>query len=156
MTATNVNANDEATRVPTPVTPTSTEQEAKEAASAGPAPFVATETSLAEDSTDRQQINQTEQQQQQQQTSSTTRPDDLERKPSRLAALKTTKEHWLQKETQIIPKNNLPLCFAGLMLCVALSALDQTIVSTALPTIAFDLNANGAGYSQFHFESRQG
>lgn len=56
-------------------------------------------------------------------------------------------KHWLQNDEHVIPKNNLWVVFTGLMLSVALSALDQTIVSTALPTIATDLNASAASYS---------
>ncbi|CAO1617856.1 unnamed protein product [Sympodiomycopsis kandeliae] len=55
--------------------------------------------------------------------------------------------HWLQKDEHVIPKNNLWVVFPGLMLCVGLAALDQTIVSTALPTIAADLDASASSYS---------
>ncbi|EIW84712.1 MFS amino acid permease [Coniophora puteana RWD-64-598 SS2] len=48
------------------------------------------------------------------------------------------KDKW-QSEEQVIPKNNLPLVFSGLMCAVFLAALDQTIVATALPTIVQDL-----------------
>lgn len=57
------------------------------------------------------------------------------------------KGHWLEKDVHVIPKNNLPIVFSALMLCVFLAALDQTIVSTALPTIANDLKMGAAGYS---------
>ncbi|PWN28469.1 MFS general substrate transporter [Jaminaea rosea] len=57
------------------------------------------------------------------------------------------KEHWLEKDVHVIPKNNLLVVFSALMLCVFLAALDQTIVSTALPTIASDLRMGAAGYS---------
>ncbi|MGH3168066.1 MAG: MFS transporter, partial [Trebonia sp.] len=38
------------------------------------------------------------------------------------------------------PRNNVAIIFVALMLAVFLSALDQTIVATALPTIVGDLN----------------
>ncbi|UZJ56504.1 hypothetical protein CBS101457_005824 [Exobasidium rhododendri] len=57
------------------------------------------------------------------------------------------KEHWLEKTELVLPKNNLYIVFTGLMLTVFLSALDQTIVSTALPTIAADLKSGATGYS---------
>ncbi|CAO1625088.1 unnamed protein product [Jaminaea pallidilutea] len=57
------------------------------------------------------------------------------------------KGHWLENDVHVIPKNNLWIVFPGLMLCVFLAALDQTIVSTALPTIAADLGASAAEYS---------
>jgi MFS family permease len=37
------------------------------------------------------------------------------------------------------PHGGLPIIFAALMLAILLAALDQTIVSTALPTIVGDL-----------------
>ncbi|KAI0267073.1 MFS general substrate transporter [Gloeopeniophorella convolvens] len=49
-------------------------------------------------------------------------------------------------ETQVLPRNNLPLVVSGLMLATFLAALDQTIVATALPTIAQDLGG-GTNYS---------
>ncbi|KAG6823540.1 hypothetical protein H0H93_003449, partial [Arthromyces matolae] len=42
---------------------------------------------------------------------------------------------WRDNEEHRIPPNRLGLVFPGLMLTVFLAALDQTIVSTALPTI---------------------
>jgi len=56
-------------------------------------------------------------------------------------------EHWLERTELVLPKNNLYVVFTGLMLTVFLSALDQTIVSTALPTIAADLKSSPSGYS---------
>lgn len=56
-------------------------------------------------------------------------------------------EHWLKKEVVVLPKNNLFLVFFGLMLTVFLAAMDQTIVSTALPTISAKLGGGPSGYS---------
>jgi hypothetical protein len=53
---------------------------------------------------------------------------------------------WSQKEVHEIPKNNMKLVFPGLLLAVFLAAMDQTIVSTALPIIVNNLD-QGAGYS---------
>src|ERR1700721_1400483 len=53
---------------------------------------------------------------------------------------------WKDKETHEIPKNPLALVFLGLMLCIFLAALDQTIIATALPTIVAELGG-GNGYS---------
>lgn len=33
--------------------------------------------------------------------------------------------HWKNNEEHVIPKNNMPLVFTGLMACVFLAALDQ-------------------------------
>ncbi|KAJ3574818.1 hypothetical protein NP233_g1504 [Leucocoprinus birnbaumii] len=67
--------------------------------------------------------------------------------------LKKTKEEktktrgaWRANEEYVLPENNLPLVLGGLMLCVFLSALDQTIVATALPTIVSKLGG-GSQYS---------
>lgn len=57
------------------------------------------------------------------------------------------KEHWLEKTEMTLPKNNLPVVFTGLMLTVFLAALDQTICSTALPTISVDLHMSATDYS---------
>ncbi|KZT58571.1 MFS general substrate transporter [Calocera cornea HHB12733] len=46
---------------------------------------------------------------------------------------------WKSNEVHEIPHNNMLLVFPGLMLSVFLAALDQTIVSTALPTIVSEL-----------------
>lgn len=56
-------------------------------------------------------------------------------------------QHWLKQETHVIPQNNLVLVFGGLMLTVFLAAMDQTIVSTALPTISAKLGGGPSGYS---------
>ncbi|KAG7092587.1 hypothetical protein E1B28_008930 [Marasmius oreades] len=65
-------------------------------------------------------------------------------------ATKTTKHEpghsWKQNETQVLPKNRLPLVFLGFACCVFLAAIDQTIVATALPTIVSDLGG-GRNYS---------
>lgn len=53
---------------------------------------------------------------------------------------------WKAEETHVLPKNNLPVVFTGLMACTFLAALDQTIVATALPTIVEDLGG-GQNYS---------
>ncbi|RDX43364.1 MFS amino acid permease [Lentinus brumalis] len=54
--------------------------------------------------------------------------------------------HWTNNEEHVLPKNNMPVVFIGLMACVFLAALDQTIVSTALPTIVAKLGG-GKDYS---------
>ncbi|KAI6118806.1 MFS general substrate transporter [Pisolithus croceorrhizus] len=62
---------------------------------------------------------------------------------------KSTKEagaSWKQNEEHVLPKNRLGIVFFGLMCSVFLAALDQTIVATALPTIATDLGG-GKNYS---------
>ncbi|WVW86801.1 hypothetical protein I302_108856 [Kwoniella bestiolae CBS 10118] len=46
-----------------------------------------------------------------------------------------------------LPKNNLKLVMPAIGLVLFLSALDQTIVATALPTIAEDLHASPSEYS---------
>ncbi|KAJ7595119.1 major facilitator superfamily domain-containing protein [Mycena floridula] len=53
---------------------------------------------------------------------------------------------WRDQDTHVLPKNRLPIVFSGLMLCIFLAALDQTIVATALPTIIQDLGG-GKNYS---------
>ncbi|CAE6475829.1 hypothetical protein ACGC1H_007256 [Rhizoctonia solani] len=55
-------------------------------------------------------------------------------------------ETWKGGEVHKIPHNNLKLVFPGLMLAVFLAAIDQTIVSTALPAIIADLGGS-SGYS---------
>ncbi|KAJ7913215.1 major facilitator superfamily domain-containing protein [Mycena leptocephala] len=44
-----------------------------------------------------------------------------------------------EEDEHVIPHNNMPLVFTSLMLAAFLAALDQTIVSTALPTIVAEL-----------------
>ncbi|WWD20193.1 hypothetical protein CI109_104669 [Kwoniella shandongensis] len=46
-----------------------------------------------------------------------------------------------------LPKNNLKIVMPAIGLVLFLAALDQTIVSTALPTIAQDLNSSPSEYS---------
>ncbi|KAB5590111.1 MFS transporter [Ceratobasidium theobromae] len=55
-------------------------------------------------------------------------------------------ETWKGAEVHKIPHNNLTLVFPGLMLTVFLAAMDQTIVSTALPAMIADLGGS-SGYS---------
>ncbi|OWT39397.1 hypothetical protein C362_02992 [Cryptococcus neoformans Bt1] len=50
-------------------------------------------------------------------------------------------------EVPDLPKNNLALVMPALGLVIFLAALDQTIVATALPTIAEDLNTSPSEYS---------
>ncbi|KAH9958274.1 MFS amino acid permease [Russula dissimulans] len=52
---------------------------------------------------------------------------------------------WKDQE-QVLPENRLGLVFSGLMCCIFLAALDQTIVATALPTIVERLGG-GKNYS---------
>ncbi|KAF8306334.1 MFS general substrate transporter, partial [Clavulina sp. PMI_390] len=56
------------------------------------------------------------------------------------------REHGDPSEVHNIPHNNFKIVFPGLMLSVFLAALDQTIISTALPTITKQFNVN-TGYS---------
>ncbi|KAF8506366.1 major facilitator superfamily domain-containing protein [Hysterangium stoloniferum] len=59
------------------------------------------------------------------------------------------KEHgaaWKANEQHVVPHNNMPFVFSGLMMTLFLAALDQTIVATALPTIVQDLGG-GRDYS---------
>ncbi|KAI0780966.1 MFS amino acid permease [Trametes elegans] len=55
-------------------------------------------------------------------------------------------QHWKKGEEHVLPQNNIPIVFAGLMCCTFLAALDQTIVATALPTIVAKLGG-GKDYS---------
>lgn len=61
--------------------------------------------------------------------------EDPPTSPATLESAKKTKPDWRANEQQVLPENKLPIVFLGLMASVFLSALDQTIVSTALPTI---------------------
>ncbi|KAF8163478.1 MFS amino acid permease [Crassisporium funariophilum] len=53
---------------------------------------------------------------------------------------------WKTDEKHVLPKNRLSIVFAGLMACIFLAAVDQTIVATALPTIVSKLGG-GSQYS---------
>ncbi|KAI0293081.1 major facilitator superfamily domain-containing protein [Russula brevipes] len=53
---------------------------------------------------------------------------------------------WKANEKQVLPENRLWIVFSGLMCCIFLAALDQTIVATALPTIVERLGS-GKNYS---------
>ncbi|TKY87825.1 hypothetical protein EX895_003406 [Sporisorium graminicola] len=55
--------------------------------------------------------------------------------------------HWLQHDTHVLPRNNMNIVMPGLCLAVFLSALDQTIVSTALPIISQRLDGDAGQYS---------
>lgn len=55
-------------------------------------------------------------------------------------------EAWKKDEVHELPYNNMWLVFPGLILTTFLAALDQTIVSTALPTIVSELGG-ASGYS---------
>ncbi|KIJ16713.1 hypothetical protein PAXINDRAFT_27707, partial [Paxillus involutus ATCC 200175] len=53
---------------------------------------------------------------------------------------------WNQKEVQVLPENRLGIVLFALMCAMFLAALDQTIVATALPTIAANIGG-GNSYS---------
>ncbi|KAH9030951.1 MFS general substrate transporter [Lactarius hengduanensis] len=53
---------------------------------------------------------------------------------------------WKATEQHVLPYNRLGIVFSGLMACIFLAALDQTIVATALPTIVEHLG-EGKNYS---------
>ncbi|KAI0273327.1 MFS general substrate transporter [Gloeopeniophorella convolvens] len=53
---------------------------------------------------------------------------------------------WKAGEQHVLPENRLWIVFSGLMCCIFLAALDQTIVATALPTIVEKLGG-GKNYS---------
>ena len=55
--------------------------------------------------------------------------------------------HWLQQDKQILPHNNMKIVMPGICLIVGLAALDQTIVSTALPVISQRLGSDAGQYS---------
>lgn len=53
---------------------------------------------------------------------------------------------WKENEAHDLPENRLWIVFIGLMGCLFLAAIDQTIVATALPTIVGDIGG-GENYS---------
>ncbi|SPO27165.1 related to multidrug resistance proteins [Ustilago trichophora] len=55
--------------------------------------------------------------------------------------------HWLQSDKQVLPYNNMKIVMPGICLIVGLAALDQTIVSTALPVISQRLDGDAGQYS---------
>lgn len=55
--------------------------------------------------------------------------------------------HWLQQDKHELPYNNMKIVMPGICLIVFLAALDQTIVSTALPKISQRLDGNAGQYS---------
>ncbi|TFK78257.1 hypothetical protein K466DRAFT_607158 [Polyporus arcularius HHB13444] len=63
-----------------------------------------------------------------------------------VVAQRMTADQKMQPLQHIPPKNNLFIVFTGLMACVFLAGLDQTIVATALPTIVAQLEG-GKDYS---------
>ncbi|KAI5478762.1 MFS general substrate transporter [Pseudohyphozyma bogoriensis] len=73
--------------------------------------------------------------------------DSREEKPEPALSAHAPGAKWQATETHAIPKNNLLLVFSGLVLCTFLAALDQTIVSTALPTIQRELDGSASSYS---------
>ncbi|CED83450.1 Predicted transporter (major facilitator superfamily) [Phaffia rhodozyma] len=73
-------------------------------------------------------------------------PSDLE------AQSKKSPEETLSKESEglvdtSLEGKNFAVVFSALILCMFLAALDQTIISTALPSIASDLHATSSQYS---------
>lgn len=58
--------------------------------------------------------------------------------------------NWRADQVHVLPTNNLPLVFSGLMLATFLAALDQTIVATSLPSIIRELgDGSPAAYSAY-------
>ncbi|KAI3476461.1 hypothetical protein L1887_61959 [Cichorium endivia] len=55
--------------------------------------------------------------------------------------------HWLQQDKQVLPYNNMKIVMPGICLIIFLAALDQTIVSTALPVISQRLDGDAGQYS---------
>ncbi|SJX62434.1 related to multidrug resistance proteins [Sporisorium reilianum f. sp. reilianum] len=55
--------------------------------------------------------------------------------------------HWLQQDTHVLPHNNMKIVMPGICLAIFLAALDQTIVSSALPIISQRLDGDAGQYS---------
>lgn len=72
--------------------------------------------------------------------------DAQQREAAATASRTKPGESWKKHEQQVLPKNRIWIVFTGLMMCVFLAALDQTIVATALPTIVSELQG-GSNYS---------
>jgi len=53
---------------------------------------------------------------------------------------------WKAAEQHVLPYNRLGIVIPGLMACISLTALDQTIVAISLPTIVNELG-EGKNYS---------
>ncbi|KAI0306339.1 MFS amino acid permease [Multifurca ochricompacta] len=75
----------------------------------------------------------------------TTNPSQDENMTSARAKTKA-RSPWKEGEQHVLPHNRLWIVFSGLMCCIFLAALDQTIVATALPTIVEHLGG-GKNYS---------
>jgi Na+/melibiose symporter-like transporter len=75
----------------------------------------------------------------------TTQPPQTKNLPSNQEKPKAGAS-WKAAEQHVLPYNRLWIVVPGLMACVSLAALDQTIVATALPTIVEELG-EGKNYS---------
>ncbi|KAN0140986.1 MFS general substrate transporter [Lactarius tabidus] len=72
-------------------------------------------------------------------------PPQSKNPPSHQEKLKAG-DSWKAAEQHVLPYNRLWIVVSGLMACISLAALDQTIVATALPTIVEELG-EGKNYS---------